>query len=311
MISIVSPIYNEEDNLNDLCQSIVAVLEDINEEFEIILVENGSFDKSFEVMRRLRENDRRIKYIRLSRNFGHQGGIIAGLTHASGDAIITIDGDLQQPPELISELIKRWKGGYEVVFTTKKVNKRDGHSMLFLKSVFYKILTIISDVNLSFGQSDYRLLDRKVVDVILNIPERNKFLRGMVEWVGFAQIGIEYKVDPRKRGDSKFSFWSYVGFALDGIFSFSTIPLKIFLWVGVLIAIACGFYASYYFTIGLINLFIPGTYQLPPGWATITFSILFLGSIQLIGIGCLGEYIVRIFTQTKQRPDFVVKEISL
>ncbi|MDR4508732.1 MAG: glycosyltransferase family 2 protein [Candidatus Brocadiaceae bacterium] len=311
MISIISPIYNEAENIVELCRRVASVLDSIQEEFEFILVENGSSDRSLEIIKTLRKKDPRIKYISLSRNFGHQGGIMAGLSNASGSAVISLDGDLQHPPELIPKLVELWKSGYDIVFTTKKVNKHDGDWRFFPTRIFYKLISYISDVSLTYGQSDYRLLDKKVVDVILSIPEKNKFLRGMVKWVGFSQIGIEYEVAQRKSGQSKFSLWNYISFAHDGIFSFSTVPLKVFLWIGVTIASCCGFYACYYFIMGLITLFCPESNLLPPGSATITVSILFLGAVQLIGIGCLGEYIGRIYSQTKERPDFIVKEKNL
>lgn len=311
MISIISPIYNEADNLIELYKRVVAALESVHEKFEFILVENGSSDSSLEIIKDLRAKDPRIKFVSLSRNFGHQGGILAGMTYASGDAVVSIDGDLQQPPELIPKMIELWKKGYDVVFTTKKLKNNDRNWMFLWNRIFYKLIGLISDLNLTYGQSDYRLLDRKVVDAILNIPEKHKFLRGMVEWVGFSQIGVEYDVSPRKSGQSKFSFRNYVNFAFDGIFSFSTVPLKMFLWIGVIIAFLCILYAGFYSAIGLINLFGERKNFLPPGWATITVSILFLGAVQLIGIGCLGEYIGRIYSQTKERPDFIIKEKHL
>jgi len=311
MISIISPIYNEADNLMELYRRVAAALESIQEEFEFILVENGSSDRSLEIIKELREKDPRIKYVSLSRNFGHQGGIVAGLANVSGNAVITLDGDLQHPPELIPNLVELWKKGYDVVYTTKKVNKHIGSWRVFPTRVFYKLISYVSDVSLTYGQSDYRLLDRKVVDVLIQIPEKNKFLRGMVKWIGFSQIGVEYEVAQRKRGQSKFSLWNYISFAHDGIFSFSTVPLKVFLWIGVIVASFCGFYAFYYFVMGMITIFYPESNLLPPGLATITVSILFLGAVQLIGIGCLGEYIGRIYFQAKDRPDFIVKEKSL
>ena len=311
MISVVSPIYNEQDNLVELCERVIASLESINEDFEFILVENGSHDRSLEIIKSLREKEPRIKYLSLSRNFGHQGGILAGLAHASGDAVISIDGDLQQPPELIPKLIEAWKQGHDVVYTTKKVENNEGDGRFYPKRIFYKFISSISDIKLTYGQSDFRLLDRKVVDILLRIPEKNIFLRGLVDWVGFSQTGVDYEVNPRKGGQSKFLLKNYITFAVDGILSFSTVPLKLFLWFGLLIAFFCGLWALYYFIMGVINLFFQAKNLLPPGSATITVGIFFLGGIQLIGIGMLGEYIGRIFHQTKERPDFIIKEKGL
>ena len=311
MLSIISPVYNEAENLTELCARIKTAVEAAKEDFEIILVENGSSDDSSRIIKDLRNKDPRIKYVILSRNFGHQGAIMAGLAHASGDAIISLDADLQHPPELIPKLVDLWKKGHEVVYTVKKIETEEKGLRFILTRSFYKFISSISDLGLAYGQSDYRLLDRKVVDVILSIPEKNKFLRGMVKWVGFSQVGVEYEVNPRKRGKSKFSFFNYINFALDGIFSFSTVPLRIFLWFGIAIASLCGIWGVYYVCMGFINMFLPDNNLLPPGSATITVSILFLGGVQLIGIGCLGEYIGRIYSQTKERPDFIVKEKDL
>jgi len=311
MISIVSPVYNEAENLIELCQRIIKVIESIKEEFEIILVENGSIDSSLEIIKDLRKKDPRIKYVSLSRNFGHQGGLLAGLFYAHGDAVITMDGDLQHPPELIPEMVSLWKQGHDVVYTTKNELNSDKDWRSIPSKLFYRFLSRISEVNLSYGQSDFRLTDQKVVEVIRKLPEKNIFLRGMVEWLGFNQIGIQYNPPPRKRGHSKFHLRNYINFAFDGVFSFSTIPLRIFLWTGSMIALFCGFYGIYWLVIGLIYLYFPESLQLPPGWATLSVSITFLGSVQLLGIGILGEYLGRTYNQTKQRPDFVVKEKDL
>jgi dolichol-phosphate mannosyltransferase len=311
MITIVSPIYNEEDNIVELCERIVKTLESVGEEFEIILVENGSSDRSLEIIKSLHRCDPRIKYLSLSRNFGHQGAIIAGLCHAAGDAIVSLDGDLQHPPELIAEMIRLWREGYDVVYTTKKEKSAQNDWRNIPKRLFYRVVSHIAEVKLSYGQSDFRVLDRKVADVLCRIPERNKFLRGLVQWVGFRQTGIEYEVEPRKSGETKFSLRNYFHFALDGIFSFSTVPLRLFIWIGVIVATLCVLYASVFGVYGTINLLFAKRVLLPPGWATIAVTISFLGAVQLIGIGILGEYIGRIYGQTKDRPDFIVREKGL
>jgi len=311
MISVVSPVYNEAGNIVELCDRVTNALEGIGEDFEFILVENGSSDHSLEIIKNLREKDSRIKFVSLSRNFGHQVGILSGLRHASGDAVISLDGDLQHPPELIPRMVKLWKEGFDIVFTTKKASRNNRDWKVFPSRCFYKLISFISELEFSYGQSDYRLLDRKVADILRQIPEKNMFLRGMVEWTGFCQTGVEYEVEPRKSGESKFSFKNYINFALDGILSFSTIPLKIFLWFGIIVAVFASLYGFYYLGMGVINILYPEKNMLPPGSATITVGIFFLGGIQLIGIGCLGEYIGRIYSQTKGRPDFIVREKEL
>jgi glycosyltransferase involved in cell wall biosynthesis len=309
MISVISPIYNEADNLVELCDRLVKALELSKERYEIVLVENGSWDGSLTIIKSLRKRNKNIKYVSLSRNFGHQGGIMAGIFHAKGDAVISLDGDLQHPPELIPEMIRLWKIGFDIVYTLKK-GKAGHDDWRFLPSrVFYKLMNYFSDVKLSYGQSDFRLMDRKVVEVIKNIPERNIFLRGIVEWVGFKQTGIKYDTLPRSKGESKFRIGNYIRFAFDGIFSFSTLPLRFMLYSGLLIAFFCVIYILFILGIFLLQISDVSTY-LPPGWGTLAIGLLFFGSVQLICAGILGEYIGRIYSQVKQRPDFIVKSSS-
>lgn len=310
MISVISPIYNEEENLEELVQRTVLALDSTDEPFELLLVDNGSYDRSLEIIKQLHTTDARICYISLSRNFNHQGGILAGMAYAKGDAVVSMDGDLQHPPELIPEMIRLWKEGHEVVFTKKRANSEWGVRTICTK-LFYKLISHLADLHLSYGQSDFRLLDRKVVDTLLHIPERDKFIRGLVEWVGFRQIGIEYDVPPRKRGKSKFSMMQYLSFAVDGLFSFSKVPLRYFLWIGIFVAMICLSFGCIYAYEAVCNMLGWGNYVLPSGWATLTVSIFFLGAVQLIGIGILGEYVGRIFYQIKQRPEFIVKEKKL
>ena len=311
MISVISPIYNEEANLLTLYQRVKNILTDlVEEDHEIILVDNGSTDDSLKIIKQLRENDIKVKYISLSRNFGHQCGILAGIEHAKGDAVISIDGDLQQPPELIKQMVELWKSGYQVVYTIKKSNYQRWNLRKFLTIWFYKILSIISELSFSYGQSDYRLLDRKIIDVLKMMPERDKFLRGLVEWVGFKQTSLAYIPSERLHGNSKFSIKNYINFALNGIFSFSTAPLKIILLIGFSVSALCMIYALFALSVGIISLLDPSV-NTPPGWATIAVSITFLSSIQLISIGFVGEYVIRNFNQSKLRPEYIVNESAL
>ena len=311
MISIVSPIYNEESSIEELCQRVSDAMERSGENFEFILVDNGSSDRSLEIIKNLRKKDKRIKFISLSRNFGHQGGILAGLAKASGGAVISIDGDLQHPPELIPTLIELWRQGNDIVSTAKIINSSDGWLRLNSRHLFYKIISLISNVTLKYGQSDFRLIDRKIVDVLIEMQEKSVFLRGLVEWVGFKKAEVVYEPHQRKEGKTKFSFMEYINFAMDGILSFSTIPLKLFLFVGLIISCLSLFWAMFYFFMGIANLFFWGGELLPPGSASISVGIFFLGGVQLIGIGVLGEYIGRIFKQTKNRPSFIINEKEL
>jgi len=311
MISIISPVYNEAENLQELCERISAAFDSIQELFELILIDNGSQDNSLEIIKTMRINDPRIKYLSLSRNFGHQGAILAGLKYASGDAVISLDGDLQHPPEIIPDMIRLWREGHEVVYTYKKDQFKNLDLRIFLTKLFYKFINIISDLKLSFGQSDFRLLDRKIVSIINQMEEKDKFLRGLVNWVGFRQTGIEYEPAPRKRGESKFSLRHYIAFALNGTFSFSIVPLRISMYIGMLMTCVFGVMALYYVVLGLSHVFLKEGVILPPGWLTIVTSILFLGGIQLMSIGIIGEYIGRIFMQTKSRPEFIIKDKAL
>jgi len=311
MISIIIPIYNEEENILELCNRIISSLGSYSCEYEIILIENGSTDNSLKIIKELSINNKRIKYLSLSRNFGHQGGILAGIKYASGNAVISMDGDLQHPPEIIPKMLELWEKGNDIVYTIKNLSTNHKGWRFFPTLLFYRIINSISSVKLSFGQSDFRLLDRKVVDVLKDIPERDIFLRGLVDWVGFKQESITYETEPRKSGESKFSIFDYVKFALDGIFSYSNLPLKSFLWLGLFISFFCFIYG-----ILVVLLFISHSLgyklmPLPPGWATIVLGLVFFGSIQLIGIGLLGEYIGRIFKQVKQRPNFIIKESNI
>ena len=311
MISVVSPIYNEEDNLKSLYERIVITFTKIGKkEFEIILVDNGSTDGSLKIIKQLRKKDQRVKVISLSKNFGHQGGILAGLEYAKGDAVISIDGDLQQPPELIAKMVKLWESGFQVVYTTKNIDNSKKNYRNLMTSWFYKILSRISELNLSHGQSDFRLLDRKIIEVLKQMPERNKFLRGLVEWMGFKQTCLNYSPEDRLHGESKFSLNHYFNFALDGIISFSTLPLRIVLYLGFTVAFFCLIYAIFAFSIGILNL-LGFSFNNPPGWATIAVSITFLSSIQLVSIGLIGEYISRNYTQSKLRPEYIIKEMFL
>lgn len=276
--------------------------------YEMVFVDNGSYDRSLEIMKTLRQNDPRVRYVSLSRNFGHQGGLLAGVSHSRGDAVITMDADLQHPPSLIPEMIRLWRRGCEVVFTVKRDTGLSAWRRLQMR-MFYGVISRLSGLQLSFGQSDFRLLDRKVVETILSIPEYRMFIRGIVNWVGFRQAGVSYDVAPRFAGNSKFSLRTLIGFALDGILAFSVVPLRWVFLLGALTAGACFLYMGFAIVLGVLRL-MDSVVTVPPGWATLAVAIMFVGSIQLIAIGILGEYLGRVFDQTKGRPRFIVRELS-
>ncbi len=303
LVSVVIPSFNEEAVVRETHQRLVAALEAIEKsDFEIIYVDDGSNDSTLEVLRELNGADSRARVISLSRNFGHQAALTAGLEHASGDVVVPIDADLQDPPEVIPEMVDRWRKGADVAFGVR--TKRDGESMLKLwfSRSFYRIINRVSDVAIPLDAGDFRLMDRKVVDALLAMPERDRFVRGMVAWIGFRQEPVHYKRAPRLAGESKYPFRRMLRLAVDGILSFSLVPLRVAIYVGLA--------ASSMALLGIIyalclRLF---TDEWVTGWTLLFIAILFLGGVQLVVLGVMGEYVGRIYGELKQRPLFLVKE---
>ncbi len=309
-ISIVFPVYNEAENLPELYRQVIAACETMPQyAYELVFVENGSVDASLQILKDYAAADARVRYLSLSRNFGHQGGIFAGLSFATGDAVITMDADLQHPPSLIPKMIRLWEQDHDVVFTTKR-NPNLSMARGLQVRMFYWLISKVSGLSLSFGQSDFRLMDRQVIDVLLHMPEYEKFMRGLVSWVGFKQVGLEYDVHERFAGESKFSYRSLVSFALDGILSFSVLPLRFLGGLGLFMAGLSVLYALYALIVWVRHNLGLASGTLPPGWASILVSVTLLGGIQLIAIGILGEYLGRVYNQTKSRPIFIVRESS-
>ena len=310
-ISLVFPVFNEENNLEPLYQRVKEACREANTDYEMIFVDDGSADNSLDIIKNLRDKDQKVAFISLSRNFGHQGALFAGMSHATGDAIITMDADLQHPPSLIPKMVGLWRQGYETVYTVKK-NHKVPFVTLMLFRIFYWFISKVSGIKLGFGQSDFRLLDRKVLNAILPIPEYHKFLRGQVEWVGFRQYCLSYNVEERYEGKSKLSYRNRFSFALDGIFAFSSYPLHLVLLLGIAIASLSFLYISLELIIwalkkvGISIAFWP----VQPGWVTLIVSILFLGSIQLMATAIVGEYVGRAYDQSKGRPVYIVRESS-
>lgn len=301
--SIVVPVYNEKEVLSELYKRITSVMDKLSEPYEIIFVNDGSNDGSLELMKTLYSQDSQVKIISFSRNFGHQIAITAGLDYASGEAVITIDADLQDPPEVIPDLIDKWKEGFDVAYGIRE--KRAGESFFKLStaSIFYRFLGKITDTNIPADTGDFRLMSRKVVESLKNIRERNRFVRGLVSWVGYRQIGVNYKREKRFAGRTKYPLRKMLKFAIDGVSSFSFLPLRIASYGGFVISGLGLIYAVYAI---FIKLFTTKTVH---GWASIMVAILFLGGVQLIAIGIIGEYIARIGQETKQRPLYIIKEI--
>ena len=301
-ISIIAPVFNEKESLPELRRRIEAVMEGLNETWELILVDDGSSDGSTDQIRALAAQDERIRPVIFARNFGHQIAVTAGLDYAGGDAVVIIDADLQDPPEVISEMVAKWHEGYEVVYAVRTEREGESWFKLFTASLFYRLIFRITDVKIPMDTGDFRLMDRKVVDVMNSMRERHRFLRGMSAWVGFRQVGVNYRRASRFAGATKYPFRKMFRLALNAITGFSYFPLQVATYIGFIAA-------------GLALLFIPiviierlAGMQEFTGQATTLVAVLFLGGVQLICLGILGEYIGRIYDEVKGRPLYIVRE---
>lgn len=301
-ISVIIPIYNEEETLSKLFQRVSNVLNNSAtiSDYEIILVNDASTDRSMQIMLELSQSYPKLKIIELSRNFGHQVALTAGIDFASGDALILMDGDLQDSPEIIPQLIEKWQAGYDVVYAVRKSRKENIFKRITYK-MFYRILRSISEIDMPLDSGDFSLLDKKIVNVLKSMPERNRFIRGLRSWIGFKQTELQYERDKRFAGQSKYTLSKLMKLAFDGIFSFSTLPLRIATVMGLLVSMLS------FLGIVLVLYWKLFTAKAIPGWAATVIPILFLGGVQLICIGVLGEYIARIFSEVKQRPHYVIK----
>lgn len=306
-ISIVFPVYNEAENLDTLHDEVKKACLAAEVDYEMIFVDDGSTDASLASLKDIAVKDRSVRYVSLSRNFGHQNALFAGMSCAKGDAVITMDADLQHPPSLIPKMVKLWREGEEVVYTTKANANLPFLKNLIVKASYYFIQKV-SGLKLSFGQSDFRLIDKKILKIILDMPEYHKFLRGQVSWIGFKQAGLSYDVKKRHAGKPKYSYKSLYELAMNGIFSFGKYPLHIVMLLGVAIFVISSIYIILVLSLWLLEALGIFHASLGPGWPTLVVSIFFLGSIQLIAIGILSEYVGRIYDQTKSRPIFIVKE---
>ena len=300
--SIIAPIYNEIDNLPELHRRVSEVMESSKEPWELILVDDGSTDGSTEKIRELAKTDKKVRPVIFARNFGHQVAITAGWDFARGDAIVIIDADLQDPPEVILELAKKWKEGYEVVYAVRSEREGETWFKKFTAAMFYRLIYSITDVKIPVDTGDFRLMDRKVVDVLKQMKERHRFPRGMSAWVGFRQVGVEYKRAARVAGVTKYPFSKMLKLALNAITGFSYFPLQVATYFG---------FAS----AGVAILAIPIVAALRlagshffEGQTTTLISVLFLGGVQLISLGILGEYIGRLYDEAKGRPLYIVRE---
>ncbi len=303
--SLVIPVYNEEDTLPEMYRRLCQVMEPLPGVFELILVDDGSRDRSLVQMRKLREQDERVRYLSLARNFGHQIAVTAGLQFATGDCVLILDADLQDPPELIPDMIERWQEGYDVVYAQRTSRQREGWLKRFLAFAFYRILRQLVDVEIPTDTGDFCLMDRRVVEVLNAMPERNRYLRGLRSWVGFQQTAIKFQRDPRFAGKPKYTFFKSWLLAIDGIISLSRVPLKLSTYVGLF---AAALSLMMMLLVLYWRLFEPGSPLI--GAALITMAIFFIGGVQLVCIGILGEYIGRIYEEVKGRPLYIVREAA-
>lgn len=300
--SVIAPIYNEKENLPELHRRVKEVMDSTGEPWELILVDDGSSDNSTDIIRALAKEDKCVRPVIFARNFGHQVAVTAGLDYSRGNAVIIIDADLQDPPELILEMAKKWKEGYEVVYAVRAEREGESWFKLWTASLFYRLISRITDVKIPLDTGDFRLMDRKVVDVMNDMRERHRFLRGMSAWVGFKQIGVEYKRAARIAGETKYPFRKMFRLALNAITGFSYFPLQVATFFGFAsagIAILAIPFVVYMRVTGSGAFF---------GQATTLIAVLFLGGVQLICVGILGEYIGRLYDEAKGRPLYITRE---
>ena len=305
-ISIIAPFYNEEDSAHLFFERVSKVMLNLSEkyDYEIICVNDGSRDNTLDELIRLKnEYFPMLKIINFSRNFGKEAAITAGIDFAEGDALIPIDSDLQHPPELILEMVKCWENGFDVVLAKRKSRDTDRKIQRITANLFYNISSKISHTDIPADVSDYRLMDKVVADELKKLRETNRFMKGLFAWVGFKTTCVEYTVEPRQHGSTSFNTWKLWNFALEAITSFSTIPLRIWSYIGVIISFLSIFYA----VILIIKTMVYGNPT--PGYASIMVAILFFSGVQLIGIGILGEYLARVSNEVRRRPVYIVKNI--
>ncbi len=301
-VSAILPVYNERENLETLMTRLPPVLESAADgSFEIVFVDDGSRDGSAEILDSISANDPRVRVIHFSRNFGHQAALQAGLDAAAGDAVVLMDADLQDPPEVLNQFIDKWRQGYDVVYAVRRKRKEN-----FLKraaySIFYRSMKVIAEIDVPLDVGDFCLIDRRVVDMLVRLRERHRFLRGLRSWVGFKQIGIEYQRDARLAGAPKYTLRKLIGLALSGYIGFSSMPLRAAAWLGVLSA-AAGFVVAIWV---LLRTLIESPSP-PQGWASTMSVILFVGGVQLLVLGIIGEYLGRVYDEVRNRPLYVVR----
>jgi polyisoprenyl-phosphate glycosyltransferase len=297
--SILLPVFNEQKNLDILYQRLSKVMDSITPDYEIIFIDDHSKDNSFEILNSFHQQDPRVKIIKFTRNFGHQIAITSGLDFAQGGAVIIMDADLQDPPEIIVQFIEKYKKGYEIVYGERE--KRQGETIFkrVTAFIFYRIMQIFTNIEIPLDTGDFRLIDQKVVDSLKTMQEKNKFLRGLISWTGYKQIGVKYKRDARYAGKTNFTIRKMLRFAFDGICSFSRVPLRFASFLGFGVSVIS-------FLMAIMAFFLKVFELAPPGWLSLMLTMLFLGGVQLVTIGIIGEYLGRIYEEVKNRPLYIV-----
>lgn len=306
IISVVIPVYNEEGNIEPFLKELVKAIP-VKYDVEYIFVDDGSTDSTLATIKQVQSKNEQVKYISFTRNFGHQYALKAGLDHARGSAVISLDGDFQHPPKLIPKMLEKWATGkYKIVFT-RRVDVAKSFSLKQITSkLFYRFINSMSEIKVDVGSADFRLLDREVVKVITSSEEANLFLRGLVSWTGFSSYAIDYIPDSRAWGTSKYTYPKMLRLALDAITSFSIIPLRFATIIGFFMSLFSGIYGLY-----AVIVFLTNRSSVIIGWPSVIISVLFIGGLQLLILGIVGEYIGKIFLETKKRPLYIVQEKSL
>jgi dolichol-phosphate mannosyltransferase len=300
-VSVVIPLFNEEQNVTSLHARLTAVLEGLGRPYELVFVDDGSRDATADMIDAAHRADPHLSVVHLSRNFGHQAAVSAGLEHARGRAVVVMDGDLQDPPELLPDMLERWRAGADVIYAVRR--KRKEHSVKrACYYAFYRLLGAISDLHIPLDSGDFCLMDRKVVDALNGLPERMRFVRGLRSFVGFRQAGVEYERSAREAGDPKYTFRKLIGLAADGLVSFSGYPLRLVTQFGLVTVAVTALIGVWVVVDALLN----GT--APRGWASTVVVVLFMGSVQLISLGIIGEYIRLIFLEAKRRPTYIARD---
>lgn len=310
MISIVIPLFNEEEIVQKLFDRLIESSKLWNDSYELIFVDDGSFDCTFEILKSLTERNKQVRIIKLSRNFGHQAAISAGLKHASGDAVVIMDGDLQDPPEQLPLFLDKLREGYHVVYAVRK-NRKENIFKRAAYKIFYRILNLISDINIPLDSGDFCVMDKRVVKVLnTEMTEYSRFVRGLRAYAGFRQTGLEYERDKRQAGEAKYSFRKLLKLAVDGLLDFSTFPLRIATYLGFLIAIPSFLTGIFFIIHRVFNFKVLGySPSDTPGMASLAVGVFFLGGLILIILGVIGEYIGRMYFEVKRRPFYIIEDV--